>query len=85
MNRHARGGGDAQAYLVAAEGHDFDLDWSPDGRRVVFQSERTGSREIFLLELASRELRRLTTNDHEDLTPDWSPDGRRVAFASDRT
>lgn len=70
--------------IIRQPENDFDLDWSPDGTRVAFQSERDGNREIYVLGLSTGVSRRLTENTFEDLTPDWSPDGQRLAFSSDR-
>ncbi len=59
--------------------------WSPDGRRIVFQSDRIdGNREIYLMNADGSGLVRLTQNAAEDQTPVWSPDGTRIAFQSDR-
>lgn len=70
--------------LIQHAEHDFDLDWSPDGLRLLFQSERAGNRELYLMDVVRRTTERLTNNPWEDITPSWSPDGSRLAFASDR-
>lgn len=59
-------------------------DWSPDGRRLVFDSNRSGNVEIYL-RTAAGDVRRLTNNAAGDSHPTWTVDGRRVAFESDRS
>jgi TolB protein len=63
---------------------DYSPIWSPDGKRILFVSNRDGDDELFLMDAAGKNLRRLTGNRAADLTPQWSPDGRWIAFASDR-
>ncbi len=58
--------------------------WSPDGNQVAFMSARDGNWEIYVVDLANPEPRRLTTNPANDGLPTWSPDGQRIAFLSDR-
>jgi len=58
--------------------------WSPDGSQVAFMSARDGNWEIYIVDLANPEPRRLTTNPANDGLPTWSPDGQRIAFLSDR-
>ena len=55
---------------------------SPDGGRIVFTSGRTGNGDLYLLDLASGSLKRLTTSERTDLFPQWSPDGREIVFTS---
>lgn len=62
-----------QAYL----GH---LSWSPDGARLAFDMFVGGDAEIFTLDLASGEARRLTERPGHDLAPGWSRTGRYLAF-----
>ena len=63
---------------------DFFPAWSPDGRRIAFVSDRTGSRDIYVMDRNGRALRRLTRAPGEDRWPAWAPHGQRIAFISDR-
>jgi TolB protein len=58
--------------------------WSPDGKRILFVSNRDGDDELFVMDADGRNVKQLTRNRSSDLTPQWSPDGRTIAFASDR-
>jgi len=53
--------------------------------RLAFASNRDGNREIYVVDLASGNVRRLTNNAAVDYLPDWSPDGSSIAFTSSRT
>jgi Tol biopolymer transport system component/DNA-binding winged helix-turn-helix (wHTH) protein len=57
--------------------------WSPDGSKLVFQSDRDGNWEIYVISVDG-ELAQLTDDAADDLAPDWSPDGNRIAFSSNR-
>jgi Tol biopolymer transport system component/DNA-binding winged helix-turn-helix (wHTH) protein len=56
--------------------------FSPDGRRIAFESDRSGSLEIWVCDAAGLDLLQLTSLGRHSGTPGWSPDGRRIAFDS---
>ena len=58
---------------------------SPDGQRLVYQSNVTGQWELFVMGVDGTGVVRLTDDDSEEMMPDWSPDGGRIAFVSNRT
>ena len=57
---------------------------SPDGSQVVFQSNRTGRWELFVMGADGGDVRQLTNAPGDNVTPKWSPDGRRIVFAAER-
>jgi eukaryotic-like serine/threonine-protein kinase len=59
--------------------------WSPDGRVLAFDAAPEGQTDIYVVEVASRAVRRLTAGPGHEAVPSWSRDGRHVYFASDRT
>jgi dipeptidyl aminopeptidase/acylaminoacyl peptidase len=64
-------------------GHGFDLpQWSPDGRRVLFASNRTdlGQRQLWTVETATGDLRQLTGAPGSCVQGLWAPDGSRIAY-----
>jgi len=62
------------------------VSWSPDGKQLAFSSiDKSGNSDLFILDLDSRALQRLTNDYYDDREPAWSPDGKTIAFSSDRT
>jgi TolB protein len=60
-------------------------DLSPDEKTVAFCRGYAGTtRDIFLMDVASGESRRLTFDPHDDCGATFSPDGKRIVFFSDR-
>jgi Tol biopolymer transport system component len=60
---------------------DASPQFSPDGRRVAFQSLRSGSREIWVADADGGNLMRLTHWGRGAAgSPRWSPDGELIAF-----
>ena len=58
--------------------------WSPDGQQIAFYAaEDNGVRNLYILDIYSHDIRRLTKNGASNTDPSWSPDGRQIAFASD--
>lgn len=58
---------------------------SPDGKQLAFQSRKEGNWEIYILDLVSNKITRLTNQLAYDGAPTWSPDGKQLAFESYRT
>jgi dipeptidyl aminopeptidase/acylaminoacyl peptidase len=56
--------------------------WSPDGRRLAFLSDRDGKNQVYLIALGGGEAFPLTKSETGVRSFEWSPDGRVIAFAA---
>ena len=57
--------------------------WSPDGTRMALTGTEDASAGIWMLDLRTKGVRRITTDRAAYLQPSWSPDGSTLAFATD--
>src|SRR5699024_2569598 len=67
-------GGEARAERYPA--------WAPDGRRLAFISDASGRPQVWVVDVASGSLERLTDVAGEAASPSWSPDGTKLAFVA---
>src|ERR1700719_2039314 len=68
--------------LTDGPGYDYQPDWSPDGRFIVYASAQGEAIELWLLNLSSGRTRQLTQGFAVNVEPRWSPDGQRVVYVS---
>ena len=66
--------------LIASTRNDVSPQFSPDGRRIVFASDRSGSPEIWMCDSDGSNLIQVTSLNKAAGTPRWSPDGQQIAF-----
>jgi TolB protein len=71
--------------LTDVPGNSFMPDWSPDGERIVFASQRDGNRELYVMNADGSNQVRLTGGGWENSLPRWSPDGQHIVFESNRS
>ncbi len=65
-------------------GEVYTPSFSPDGRRIAFAAVINGYTDIFIVDVETESLERLTNDHYSDLQPSWSPDGATIAFVTDR-
>ena len=75
-------GGGTASLLVSHPATESRPQFSPDGKRLAFVSNRTGSGDIYVLNLETNDLSRITFDDALDNFDGWSRDGRWLYFSS---
>ena len=75
----------SRSHVAAYRGINGAPAFSPDGKQLAMSLSRDGNAEIYVKDLASEELRRVTRNPSAiDTEPSWSADGGSLIFTSDR-
>ena len=71
--------------LTTTPGYDAEGSFSPDGKQIVFCSNRNGNLELYIMDADGGNVRQLThAPGCYNGGPFFSPDGKRVIFRSDR-
>lgn len=78
------GKNDGRTQVTASRGSNGAAELSPDGRRIVFISDRSGSDEIYICNADGSNLLRLANLGDANApgVPRWSPDGQKIVFDS---
>src|SRR5579864_9432930 len=69
---------------------EHSIDWSPDGKKLVFASNREPNQDeffnydLFTLDLADNSIHRLTATEYCEYDPLWSPDGKSIVYRGTR-
>ncbi|NRA35793.1 MAG: PD40 domain-containing protein [Polyangiaceae bacterium] len=66
--------------LYRGRGMHLQPSWSPDGKYVVFSSDRSGVGNIYAIEVATSELHQVTNVVSGAYSPELSPDGRQLIY-----
>ena len=76
--------GGSRQTLTTADGWNTAPSYSPDGKSIVFMTNRDGDSEIYSMSASGGQLRRLTEAQGYDNSPRYSPDGENIVFSSNR-
>jgi dipeptidyl aminopeptidase/acylaminoacyl peptidase len=80
-------GGEAKQITEGQDWNDTDPQWSPDGTRIAFVSDRTGkaydgshNTDVWVIPASGGALTKISDHPFEDESPRWSPDGQQILF-----
>jgi dipeptidyl aminopeptidase/acylaminoacyl peptidase len=82
--------GSAKQITEGNDWNDSDPQWSPDGTRIAFVSNRTGKEydenrntDVWVTSAEGGSLTKISNHAEADNSPRWSPDGKSIAFAGE--
>src|SRR6267378_992283 len=76
--------------LTSGESDEHSLDWSPDGKEILFVSNSEPNQDeffnydVFALRVGDGSIRRLTATEFNEYEPLWSPDGKHIVYRGTR-
>jgi tricorn protease len=70
--------------LTSHPGEESDSAWSPDGRTIAFQSDRSGSENVWLMDADGADVRQVTREDNGVSLSGWTPDGAALVVSARR-
>jgi TolB protein len=72
--------GGASTQLTNTPGISIGGSYSPDGKRIVFESDRSGSQQVYVMNADGSDQKRISFFGGRSATPEWSPRGDQIAF-----
>src|SRR5438128_4923211 len=82
--------GNAKQITEGNDWNDSDPQWSPDGTRIAFVSNRTGKEydenrntDVWVTSAEGGALTKISDHDEADNQPRWSPDGKQIVFTGE--
>ncbi len=70
--------------ITSGEANDQVPNWSRDGERLLFYSDRSGKNQIYTMKPDGSEVRQLVATRSDDNAAFWSPDNKKITFTSNR-
>jgi Tol biopolymer transport system component len=75
-------GGGKAARITDGMAMDAQPRWSPDGRQIVFVSDRDGSDDVWVIDANGKNPRQITKTDRTQfVSPEWTPDGKYIVVS----
>jgi Tol biopolymer transport system component len=65
---------------LVTEGSNTSPDWSPDGSKIAFCSERNGISRVYVVNANGGAASPITPSSQDSCDPVWSPDGTKIAY-----
>jgi len=78
--RISSSGGATPQRLTNTPGINVGGSYSPDGSKIVFESDRSGSQQVYVMNADGSDQRRISFFGGRAATPEWSPRGDQIAF-----
>ena len=69
---------------TAPAGYSRRAEWSPDGQRIAFGSNREGNDDIYVMNADGSDVANVSRHQAREYFSRWSPDGSRLLFTSNR-
>ncbi|HUH13594.1 MAG TPA: hypothetical protein VMK65_10810, partial [Longimicrobiales bacterium] len=78
--------GGAATRVTSGMGYDVQPRFSPDGRQLVFVSDRSGADNVWTLDLATGDTTQISKNTTTEdfISPEWTPDGSYIVVSKGR-
>lgn len=72
---------DINGSRVTDLGAGFDPKISPDGKKIVYSSFKSGTHDIWIMDIDGKSSTQLTTHSGHEISPCWSPNGKWIAYS----
>jgi eukaryotic-like serine/threonine-protein kinase len=77
--------GSSERWITRGNSSDRQPSYAPDGKSVLFSSNRSGNLDLWSIATDGGTVRRITDDGAEDWDPGFTPDGKKVVWSSGRS